>query len=332
VLVVVLSLLLAAGSLPAASLEPQRDRRADGARFYANLGQLFSLEGAGEAIGRGGIPVEGEELTLILRRAVHTSSADEAEWRERGFVFAEEGEAGRFLDLGPDRERALRATGRLVRPARWEEIVRWSGSAGEGRVTSTFRVGRDRVSVTLPRERIEGARAGESAAGGIVLIEANGTSARLDETVLQRARTGRLCGKGRGTSEERALRRIAASFVDLPRFLNHVRGYLEIDRHERVRQALALLPAGEETADSGCATPCLSCAGTLLASVSAYIALVSACGGTLVTGGTTAVLCIAAYLGLQGSHLVVFGSCGRCVECVREPDCPCEGEPLCDCG
>lgn len=335
VLSLVLSVALAAGHPLAARGAGAGGSETDGVRVYGNGEEVFRLD-YGDAL-RGGADVlrDGGEFAVSLSRAVFPSAGGGSEWLERGFVFGEGRSADSIVDLGTAPEQALRSAGRqTVRPSRWDEVVRWSVTSTARTVTSTFRAGPDWMSLTVPRELLE---ADGAVAPGrhIVTVEANGIAARVDAALLRGPDAAQSCAGLRAalaSREARALRDIADSFIDLPGFLNRVRGYLEIERQARVRQAIDLLPGDEDPEPSSCTTLCLSCAGALLASVGAYVALVSTCGGALVTGGTTAVLCIASFIGVQSSHLIVFASCARCVECAGEPDCPCEGEPLCDCG
>lgn len=333
VLAAVLSVLLAVGYLPAASGAEAGGSETEGVRYFGNGGQLFRLEyrdalRSGAAVLRG-----GGEFSVRVSRALFPSEAGESEWREQGFVFGEGRASGSIVDLGAAPSGALRRAGKETRrPSRWEEVVNWSVTSTPLTVTSTFRVGPDWMSLTLPRELLETGDAGLPE-GLAVTVEANGIAARVEGADLQELGSRSACaGRRASLRESRALREMAESFVDLPRFMNQVRGYLEMERQARVGQVLGLVPDEEDPASSPCSTYCLSCAGSLLAGAGAYIALVAACGGSLVSGGTTIVLCVAAFLGVQSSHLLVFGSCARCVDCATEPSCPCENEPLCECG
>ena len=114
-------------------------------------------------------------------------------------------------------------------------------SATAETVTSTFRVGADWISLTLPRSLLEPGQM-ELPANAVVTVEANGIGARLDAATLSALRAAEGCAlRGSAAEEARAFQAMADSFVDLPRFLNHVRGYLEIERQLGLRRMRGLL-------------------------------------------------------------------------------------------
>lgn len=329
----IVSAVLVAGSLPAEASNDAGPAEAEDVRFFEHGGDLFRLD-YGDALvhGTAALRTTGE-FSVLLSRAAPGASFDDSEWRRHGFALDEGLAAERFTDLGSDAPRALARAGRDTRAElRWEEVVRWTVTSAPGHVTSTFAVGPDRASLTVPRELLA---VGASALppDAAIVVEVNGIAARVDGALVEGLRALASCpGTPLPAGASRELRALGESFIDLPRFMNHVQGYLAMETLARVKRALASVPRSEDPVLASCVSSCLSCAGSLLASAGAYIALVAACGSSLVTGGSTALICIAAFLGVQSSHLLVFGACASCVECGTEPDCPCEGQPLCDCG
>ena len=149
-LALVLSLLLAAGSFPTTALAAAGDAESSQQRFYRNGEQLFRLSVEGFGQSETDVLREGGELSIVLSRAIQPSLAAEREWETHGFRFDEQGRT--IEDLGSDPTVALEEAGRQGSAAQWQEVLQWSVRSGAADATSTFRVGADWISVTLPRE------------------------------------------------------------------------------------------------------------------------------------------------------------------------------------
>lgn len=212
----------------------------------------------------------------------------------------------------------------------WEEEVAWTVDGHAAGLTSTFRVGEDSLSLTLPWELIEAAP-GELVDRPIARIELNGASATVDAALVQKFRAAVALGTELPESEiPDSLRAIGASLQKMPAFVNGVVGFMATQ--EQAASYATLISAPPLGSVKSCWSPCLRCAGSLLTGLGAYAALIASCGGALVTGGATALACIASFLGVQGTHLIIFGSCGACVECAKDNPCPCEDSMFeCEC-
>jgi hypothetical protein len=193
------------------------------------------------------------------------------------------------------------------------EAVTWTIETTAQVITSTFRVGLDTASVTIPWAALRSTPR-ELALVKPVEITINGIPTLVETQTY-------LSLRGRDFFPESTdhlglpieLSRIEADFIDLQRFMRGVQAFFLVDsslrRDDSWRTAVNL------RAGSGCISICLGCAGSALAGAGAYAALIASCGGALITGGSTALLCIAAFLGVQATHVAMLSDCGRCYEC-----------------
>jgi hypothetical protein len=211
----------------------------------------------------------------------------------------------------------LDEAGRPLDPAAWEEVVLWSLSADPRGITSTLTAGDDEVVTRIPRTLFD-PDAPLPPAAGWVELSVNGVGATVGADELRRLRE--LIERGETVPAEavpEGLATLEKSFRDLPGFVNRVhRLYLA---EARMRTTTLSLRLRADDDGSRCTALCLSCAGSLLLSIGAYIALIASCGGALVTGGATAIACIASFVGVQGTHFAMLGSCGRCFTCNDRP-------------
>jgi len=198
--------------------------------------------------------------------------------------------------------------------ALWEEIVTWEVTSTALSVTSTLLVGADRVSTTVPWDLIDGWTEFPSQSAEVE-VEVNGTVVRLDADSFERLRATVLDpGIDVQHSAVPGLALLAGSFDDLPRFANHVQGLFLAEARIRGEMAVTQTSDGPRKKKS-CAPACLSCVGSLMLNIAAYLALIGSCGSALVSGGVTAIACMAAFIGLQGAHFAALGACGRCYLC-----------------
>jgi hypothetical protein len=194
-------------------------------------------------------------------------------------------------------------------------------------VTSSFQYGLDVVSTTVPWAVM--GKDSSPAAGQQVEFDVNGTVILIDAGLFAALQSDLLAGRVPDTGVlPSALADMDDSFTDLAGFMIAVEGFYLAEARARTE---GTLQAGGGFAPASCISPCVTCAGAVLAGAGSYFALIAACGGALISGGSTALLCFASYLGVQATHLAMFGACGQCYDCISEPKCPCEGQPLCDC-
>ena len=224
-----------------------------------------------------------------------------------------------------------------ARPGSRDEVVRWSLAGTVSSVTSTYEIGLDTMTMTVPRELLGEADADLD--GLFATVEVNGYRTEIDAAVIRGLASGSV-PEAAGAAD--AFEGLEGAFFDLPRFLNGVTGFLITELKAAGEDRLQPISGGDVlAAPSTCVPSCTTCAGALLSNIAIYFALVSSCGGALVTGGASLVACIGVFIGLEASHLLLMGACGACYSCVNPPSptpppdpdpCPCEGEPVCDCG
>jgi hypothetical protein len=225
---------------------------------------------------------------------------------------------------------------------RWSDVVTWRVVGSDDRVTTSFRVGADLVAMTLPRGfSVE--EPGEATARDVALIEVNGALAEIDGTVLRDL--AEVVQSGKPISEinvPASLEDVADRISDVPRLVTGVTGLGVAESRARVDGPLQLVPWGPAIGSRACEVECMTCLGTLVGAVGAGIGLILACGSALVTGGSTAIACVMAFLGYQATHVAVFASCAACGDCMGAPhpppptdpapeECPCQGEEDCPC-
>jgi hypothetical protein len=196
----------------------------------------------------------------------------------------------------------------------WDEAVTWTIETTRQTVTSTFRSGLDTLSTAIPWAVLE--RDPQAIALGLpVEIDVNGVVTALDAQTYVKLQDHVLADVSQQNELDlpNELTRIGGDFFDLQQFMRGVDAFFVVD--STIRRDDALQVATSTRASGSCVSICLGCAGSAVAGIGAYFALIAACGGALVTGGASALLCIAAFLGVQGTHVAMFGACGRCYEC-----------------
>jgi hypothetical protein len=199
----------------------------------------------------------------------------------------------------------------------WDPVITWTVSATAGGLTSTLGSGFDRVATTVPWN-VNGGEGLLSDSGSQIEVEVNGVVVHLDAESLYDLQRAVLAGEVLSPeSLPPGLERIAAAFHDLAGFVDHAQRLYLVE--SRVRGD-ADWDGSLHPVPHGCASVCMGCAASMLVSVGAYLGLVAGCGGALVTGGATALACVAAFIGVQASHLAVFSSCGRCFDCADTVD------------
>ena len=107
-----------------------------------------------------------------------------------------------------------------------------------------------------------------------------------------------------------------------------------------VLTALGPPPAMAELLTKGrCQAPCMGCAGGILRVSAMTAAMTMTCSSVGVTAGTTLGGCLLAMVVANSTVIEAGVQCASCNSCYGSQhgpsddvcDCPCEGEPLCDC-
>jgi hypothetical protein len=191
-------------------------------------------------------------------------------------------------------------------------------------VRSTYRVGADTVSLALPVEWITqpGSPAGAYASGR---LEVNGRVTPIPPEWLLPS------GAADTEALAEALAGLDRDLRDRDRFFE---SYLEF---EAVFGALSEQEAPPPTGArrGSCFIACLRCGGSLVTYAGSTLALIAACGSALVSGGSTMLICMGAFLGHEATMIMALGACGACSMCHddsrREDCCDCRGLPHCNC-
>ncbi|NIS34353.1 MAG: hypothetical protein GWN07_27565 [Actinobacteria bacterium] len=251
---------------------------------------------------------------------------EQREWRVSVRRAAEAGPRDSDLPFGLiDSAGAVEPAERLDSPAavaapdveRWEEVARWQLVRDGAAWTSSYEVGRDRMRLSFPPGWFE---PGADLRRPPIGVEVNGVVAWLRWPLAD----------DRPDVDAAELDLVVESLDDRRRFFDGLLGL-------RWLFGAAVAEHREPVAGSGrCAGACLGCASGLAAVAATNIALVTSCGGTLVSGGSTLALCVTAFIAHESAMLTAMARCGSCNECVSSGGggtdcCTCRGEPLCDC-
>jgi hypothetical protein len=303
------------------------------AGYYFQNGRGIYHVDYGEMLSNAAAALEGTaEFTVTVRQA---RFFDEPLTVDEPFVFGSTPSTDDVVSLGSTEREVTDSTGIDLRHVdRWQEVVTWKVTGSDREITTSFRVGCDSISMTVPREFL-GKDTEAVRPGAVAVIEANGVFAEIDvETVRGLAKAAK---SGEALPELEALsglEEIAESFDDLPRLVNGVTGLWVAEARARVDGPDELVPWGTAIAPQRCELECVACAGALLALVGSLIGLVAACGATVFSGGAAAVLCIAAFVGVGAAEMALMGSCAMCAACIEIPPlpptptdpCPCDDE------
>jgi hypothetical protein len=139
-------------------------------------------------------------------------------------------------------------------------------------------------------------------------------------------------GPREAPAEDAVLEEVSSRLHDGRRFLEAYLGFRAL-----LDGLLAQRLDTPATRDDGCWLACLRCFGTLLGFVGSSIGLVTACGGALVTGGSTLIICVGAFIAHETVMIAALTACASCNACASKTQrkkkdcCECRGEPLCDC-
>jgi hypothetical protein len=253
-----------------------------------------------------GAPVAGAEVRLVRRAELPEAGA-----RRRG----DGSLPGRALTpIGADDAREL-AGG-----SEWHERIHWSLSVDESWVRSSYRVGVDSVSLSLPVEWITqpGSPAGAYASAR---LEVNGLATPIPPEWLLPS----------GAADTEALAGLERDLRDRDRFFE---SYLEFETvFGALREEEA--PPRSSSRKGSCFIACLRCGGSLVTYAGSTLALIAACGSALVSGGSTILICLGAFLGHEATMIMALGACAGCSMCHddsrREDCCDCRGLPHCNC-
>jgi len=206
----------------------------------------------------------------------------------------------------------------------WQERIHWSLSADENRVRSTYRVGSDTVSLALPVEWVN-RTALPSGTFPPAELEVNGLVTLIDPDWLTTP------GVADPEALARTLNGLERALRDRERFFE---SYLEFENVFGALHEQEPLSTPRVRRDS-CFLACLRCAGSLVTYTGSTLALVAACGSALVSGGSTILICVGAFVGHEAAMIMALGACGGCSICHDERRrgdcCDCRGLPQCNC-
>lgn len=200
----------------------------------------------------------------------------------------------------------------------WQEVISWTLSRTPEAIQSTIRVGSDRFSMSVP----------QAVSDGMVDIEVNGTTTRLDRSFLRE-----LDASARGTRGPLGeadyppeLAVASGCFHDAPGFFKAYAVLALIS--QKISSARGPL-VGAAPLPATCLWPCTSCVAGLTAYVGSYFTLIAACSAAIATGGAAAIACIGAFLGHEAVSILMVAACAECAVCLDEPPTS-PPQPECD--
>jgi hypothetical protein len=220
-------------------------------------------------------------------------------------------------------------------PRAWRRLGTMTLRRDAAAVTVEYSVGHDRVALSLPSAALP--PGGPPAGGGALpaALEINGLRATFPASAL--IRDGELVHGRDSAAAEDAAADLAAGLYDADRF---VAAASEIQ--QLVGQAT--LQEQSSSADS-CMAECLSCLGSILSLFGGTAGIGISCGGTVLSGGTAAPICLLSIVGTTALVLVTAVNCHRCDLCLTpdpqpgddpsggdEPDDDDDCEPCPPCG
>lgn len=313
-----LSVLLSAGIVWSGVPAVQADQSDAIVSYVENEGELFRLDFSDFA------NVQLEDVSsgpaswqVTLDHAVFPGGMSRPEY----FVFGDPAETSQFIDRGVDPDAAARAMGEDISAVAWEQVVRFDVTSTLTHYRLRYTTQADYLEISYPKSfLLTGYTVDPYDA---VSIDVNGEVALLSQQLFNKL------GSGDPEKIEPMLNMFPASvtsaiatLVDPDGLMNAVLGF----------EYMALVTkrvSGDVV--QGCWGECISCAGSLLAFGASLAGIILACGSALVTGGSTAVLCILSFVGATSIAAVSLGACSACGSCGRGDSCPCSGQPVCDC-
>lgn len=315
-----LSVLLSAGIVWSGVPAVQADQSDAIVSYVENEGELFRLDFSDFA------NVQLEDVSsgpaswqVTLDHAVFPGGMSRPEY----FVFGDPAETSQFIDRGIDPAAAAKAVGEDISTVIWEQIAQLDVTSTRTRFVLRYTVQEDYLELSYPKSFM-GLGVPEDPSD-VVSIEINGAVATLSKQLLYKL------GSGDPDTIEPMLGLFPASvtstveaLVDPDGLMNVLVGFEYMALVTKLDNPLV---------PQSCFGVCLVCAGSLGVSLLGLASMVIACGGTLITGGATALLCIMAFVGTGFAAIIAIGSCVQCNECGRDDGgCPCAGMPVCNCG
>ncbi len=222
----------------------------------------------------------------------------------------------------------------------WMNVLEWQAAFGPDAVEERYVVGDDRIRLRFPRGSLnDDDRSRARVPLEPIEIEINDRLRRLDRGAvppLPGARVRPIDPVDPIVSDDIDL----GPLHDPDNFSREWLRFRELIEFVHARPIVDP-DGGAEFARESCAPRCLGCAAGLLGTFASSLALISSCGGSLVTGGATIPVCLVAFLAHEGAMLGAVASCGACAACAdrridpREKPgflcCPCLGVPDCHC-
>lgn len=313
-----LSVLLSAGIVWSGVPAVQADQSDAMVSYVENEGELFRLDFSDVAnVQLENVSSGPASWQVTLDHAVFPGGISRQEY----FVFNDPVETSRFIDLGVDPDTAARAMGEDISTVVWEQVVRLEVTSTLTHFILRYTTQADYLEISYPKSFLLTGHTVDPY--DAVSIDVNGEVALISQQLFNKL------GSGDPEKIEPMLNMFPASvtsaiatLVDPDGLMNAVLGFEHM--------ALVTKRVSGDVVQ-GCWGVCMSCAGSVLAFGASLAGIIFACGSALVTGGSTAVLCILAFVGATGVAAVSLGACAACGSCGRGDDCPCSGQPVCDC-
>jgi hypothetical protein len=227
------------------------------------------------------------------------------------------------------------ASGSTADVLEWRPVVTATATGTPWSASVEIRVGADVMTVTVPRDML--GEDGLPIDVGPVEVTVNGAAWQADpEFVARAARLLSEEGVVPGIEAPEGLLDLVESFHDRGRFVHAAAG-LELILGALVER---FGDPGGVHRPAGCFLPCFGCGVALGGYGLSLVGLIAACGAT------AGAMCIVAFVGLTLGKFGVANACIGCGKCMSPPkevqlgdvspeleldDCPCKGEPNCDC-
>jgi hypothetical protein len=257
--------------------------------YVAIGGDMFHVDFRSVLANRSAVAAGSGTFSISVRKAVVAGAA-----------------AGRAFDLGraPTVEdvRPMQIDSNRARGVRaWREVISWSLTRTPYVSTSTYEVGPDRLSLSIPQSVIDGYPLEEDT----VDVEVNGVVSRIRPDRYYRSVTDLLRGVP-SEEEDDPLLPVAGQFVDGGSFVN---AYIAFG----LISARLISPHADE---EDCSEPCLTCLISSASSVASFLAVATACAATGASAGLVGPVCAAALLAHMASNLATLSACGYCGHCL----------------
>jgi hypothetical protein len=294
--------------------------------YFENSGEIFKLDLTDFLENYEEVATATGTLQVIMSRAVFSGAPPP---RAPIFVFSK-GTPNDFPVLGTTAREVLQASGLDIAAAQeWAEVVSYSFTSTEAAFISSYRVGADTFTMTVPKVALRLAMK-DLTPDIQATVEVNGALTYVEmATFYELAAHMGVNGEiPRHYDLPQSISNLALEFEELTRLVNGYQGF-QFAAHTLRNRSLSV-----HSKDDSCVDPCLECAATLVASIGTAVAIYAACGSAIFTGGATLAACVAAFIAHNVTHFMVLGTCADCYQCVTEPEpdeCACVGMPDCDC-